>query len=140
MMQALPILSLIPQRAPFVMVDEFSYTDADHSFSLLKVREDNILVEDGRLSEGGLVENIAQTAAARIGYICQSEGQPVPIGYIGAVQDLDIYALPVVDDDIKTTITVEHQIFNVTQIRGTVMCREQLVAQCGMKIFISNQS
>ncbi|HMH32261.1 MAG TPA: hypothetical protein VK543_04480 [Puia sp.] len=132
------ILQFIPQRSPFVMVDQLLYTDEHSARSTFQVRAENIFVEDGELAEPGLVENIAQTAAARIGYICQQEKRPVPLGYIGAVQNLEIMALPKINDQIETEISIKNQIFDVTIISGTVLCRGMLVARCDMKIFISN--
>ncbi|HTQ28266.1 MAG TPA: hypothetical protein VMI35_09065 [Puia sp.] len=133
------ILDLIPQRPPFVMLDDFSYTDEKNCYGLLKVREGNIFVENGLLTEPGLVENIAQTAAARIGHICRMEGKPVPIGYIGAIQNLSVFTLPKINEEIKTEVSVKNQIFNVTVIEGKIRSHDAELARCEMKIFISNQ-
>ncbi len=132
------ILSLIPQREPFVMISQFLYSDEKITRTALQIREGNIFVENGVFTAPGLVENIAQTAAARIGYVCKQEKKPVPIGYIGAVQNLEIIALPGINDEIKTEITVKNEIFNVTIITGRSTCHEKLLAHCEMKIFISN--
>ena len=134
------IISLIPQRAPFVMVDRLISHRPDEkiSKSVLQIREGNIFVENGCLTEPGLIENIAQTAAARIGYICITEKKTVPVGYIGAIQNLEISALPRVNDEIITEIAVKNEVFNVTIITGKILCNEKLLAQCEMKIFISN--
>lgn len=133
------ILSLIPQRDPFVMIDKFIYSDEKITRTALQIREGNIFVENGALTEPGLIENIAQTAAARIGYICREEKRPVPIGYIGAVQNLEINGLPEIHDEIETEIAIKNEIFNVSIITGKITCREKILAQCEMKIFISNQ-
>lgn len=125
---------LIPQRPPFVLIDQFIMDGEAHS--LFVVPKDHILVEDGRLSEAGLVENIAQTAAARAGYISRSEGKPVSLGYIGAVQKLTVHALPVAGAALRTTIDVKHQIFNATVVEGTVRAGDEVLASCEMKIFI----
>lgn len=136
MTNRIPILELIPQRAPFVLVDEFVYEDEQTLYSLFRVPGDHVLVDGGLLSEGGLVENIAQTAAARAGYLCRKEGQPVPLGYIGAVQHLHIYDLPKVGDELRTTIIIKHQVFNSTQVEGTVRLGDKVLGSCEMKIFI----
>jgi len=133
------ILELIPQRPPMVMVDKLIYSDEKISRSVLHIREGNIFVENSTLSEAGLVENIAQTAAARIGYISMLGKKPVPLGYIGAVQHLEIISLPKINEEIKTEITIKNEIFNVTVISGEVICNEKPIAQCEMKIFITNQ-
>jgi predicted hotdog family 3-hydroxylacyl-ACP dehydratase len=135
--QAIPIQDLIPQRPPFVLLDEFVFEDESSNHSLFTVAPDHILVDNGSLSAEGLVEIIAQTAAARIGFIAQLEGKPVPLGFIGAVQDLNINSLPAVGASLRTTIAVKHQVFNMTQVRGTVWSADVVVAECDMKIFVA---
>ncbi|MEO6730755.1 MAG: 3-hydroxyacyl-ACP dehydratase [Ferruginibacter sp.] len=130
------ITSLIPQRQPFIMVDRLIRYDEDVTLSSFLIREDNIFVENGWFLEPGLMENIAQTAAARAGYIAQRENKPVQVGYIGAVKNLVIHSLPFVNDELLTEIRVEHQIFDVTIIKGKITCKDVLLAACEMKIFI----
>jgi predicted hotdog family 3-hydroxylacyl-ACP dehydratase len=130
------ILPLIPQRPPFVMVDQLVSCDEICSRTTLRVREDNVLVADGELSEAGLIENIAQTAAAGVGYVAQQSGEPILTGYIGAIKNLEVFALPGVDDIIETEVTIEKHIFDVTMISGNVKCKGVLLAKCEMKIFI----
>ena len=62
------IAQLIPQRSPFIMVDELLYGDDSLSRSRFLVRSGNLLVDRGRFTPGGLLENIAQTVAAGAGY------------------------------------------------------------------------
>lgn len=131
------ILPLIPQREPFVMIDTLIGSDETHTWTNFRVLPDNIFVQDGFLLEPALVENIAQTAASRLGRSSQLEGKPAPIGYIGAVQNLEIFALPKVNDVLETEIKVEKQIFDVSVISGKIWCKDELMAQCEMKIFIS---
>lgn len=131
------IVSLIPQRPPFVMVDKLLYCDGLTARTSLRVREDNIFVENGELREPGLAENIAQTAAAKSGYTASNDNLPAPVGYIGAIKNLEIMALPKTGDELITEITIENQIFEVTLISGKVYCNDLLMAQCDMKIFIN---
>ena len=135
--QAQNILSCIPQRAPFVMVDKILFSDDSITRSEFLVLDDNIFVENGCLKEPGLVENIAQTAAARAGYISLLEDKPVSLGYIGAIKNLEIYFFPSTGDKLLTEITIENQIFDVTLISGKITCNEKPVAKCEMKIFIN---
>jgi 3-hydroxymyristoyl/3-hydroxydecanoyl-(acyl carrier protein) dehydratase len=131
------ILSLIPQRPPFVMVDKviaFSEKGFSTGFS---IRADNIFIENGLFREPGLVENIAQTAAARAGYVSNAGNKPVAVGYIGAVNGLEVFALPRTGDELITEITIENQIFDVTLISGKIMCNGKQIAECSMKIFIN---
>ena len=131
------IQSLIPQRPPFVMIDKlvsFSETETSTAFT---IKADNIFVENGIFKEPGLVENIAQTAAARAGYVSKTENKPVLVGYIGAVNNLKIFSLPKTGDELITEIIIENQIFDVTLITGKITCNERVIAECKMKIFIN---
>ena len=132
------ICSFIPQRAPFVMVDEIIYSDETTTRSKLLVREDNIFVVSGVLKEPGLIENIAQTVAAREGYISKLENKPVRLGYIGAISKLVITGFPKVNEDMITEIRIEKQFFNVILITGKIYSDEIMIAQCEMKIFITS--
>ncbi|MBX3253831.1 MAG: 3-hydroxyacyl-ACP dehydratase [Chitinophagaceae bacterium] len=130
------ILPFIPQRAPFIMVDELVSAEEATGVTRFEVKADNIFIQDGYLTEPALVENIAQTAAARIGYICNEKQEPVPMGFIGAVQNLEIKELPAVGDRIETEITIKNQVFDVTLIAGKISCNGRELAACDMKIFI----
>jgi predicted hotdog family 3-hydroxylacyl-ACP dehydratase len=133
------ILSFIPQRPPFVMVDEIIDSGETVTRSKFLIKADNIFVENGVMKEPGLVENIAQTAAARAGYISQTENKPVSLGYIGSVRNLQINGFPKVNEEIVTEIKIENQIFDVSIISGKISCNENILAQCEMKIFITNK-
>ena len=74
------ILNLIPQRPPIVMVDSFCGIEDNCSYSGLTVTDDNIFCQEGKLQEAGIIEHIAQSAAARIGYIYLQKNEPVPLG------------------------------------------------------------
>ncbi len=102
----------------------------------LTVCEDNIFVEEGALSECGLIEHIAQSAALRAGYMDRSRGEKVRLGYIGAVNDLKVHALPPVGSRLVTTIVVEQAVMNVTLLSARTECGGKPVAECRMKIYM----
>jgi predicted hotdog family 3-hydroxylacyl-ACP dehydratase len=131
------ILLLIPQRPPFVMVDKLLSSDENSTQTAFRVNEENVLVVEGKFSEAGLMENIAQTAAARAGYIAMMENKPVAVGYIGAVKNLEIFDLPKINDELVTDVKIENQVFDVTVISGTVRRNDIVMAQCKMNIFNS---
>lgn len=80
------ILDLIPQRRPFVMVDRLTECDDDGATSELTFKEDNIFRSGDVMTESGMMENIAQTCAARIGYLGLLNNEPVRIGVIGGIK------------------------------------------------------
>lgn len=131
------IIPLIPQKPPFVMVGKLLHTDINITRGSFRVNAGNVFVKDNLFQEAGLMENIAQTAALRAGYLAIIEDKPVSVGYIGAVSGFEIFSLPEVDDEIVTEITVENQIFDITVLSARVWLKENLLARCEMKLFIS---
>ena len=125
---------LIPQRHPFVMIDRLLSCDMVVTTTTLEVREDNLFVTEGRFSAEGLMENIAQTCAARMGYINLSKGDKVKIGVIGAVSNFEVFRTPRVGEHIVTTIEVEEELFQITLVKAFIKCDDELLAQSNMKI------
>lgn len=134
-MSPVNVLDYIPQRPPMVMIRELVQSTPEATTTRLLIKGDNILAYNGHFTEAGLVENIAQTAALHAGYNRQP-GLPVQLGFIGALKDLKIHALPQVNDEIETTITILHQIMGATVVGGKTTCNGALIAECEMKIFL----
>ena len=132
--QEYDILTLLPQRPPMVMVDRLLHCDPVVTETEFTVREDNILAEDGRLSACGLIENIAQTCASRMGYINLSKGEAVRVGVIGALRDMEIHALPEVGSTITTRIEVSDEVFGMTLAQASSRCGDTLLASGTIKI------
>lgn len=133
------ILDLIPQRPPIVMVDKFYGIDEANSYTGLTITLDNIFVENGKFKEPGIIEHIAQSAAARIGYICQQTNVPVPLGFIGSVDKLTIHSLPLVGKELYTEIKIIQEVAEITLIGAIVKSEDSLVAECRMKIFLKKE-
>ena len=130
---------LIPQRPPFVMIDKLLSFDMVSTVTQLEIRDDNVFCKEGRLSAEGLMENIAQTCAARIGYINMTKNETVKIGVIGSVNNYEICRLPKVGEVIITTIEMMEEMFQVTMVKAIVKCGEETMAQANMKIAIIDQ-
>ena len=120
------------------MVDTLLGSDEKSTQTGFLVREDNRLVMDGVFSEAGLMENIAQTAAAGAGYRAMLENKPVTVGYIGSVKNFEVFDLPKINDELVTEVKIEDQVFTIIVISATVKRNNILMAQCEMNIFISN--
>lgn len=132
---------LIPQKPPIVMIDTLWHNDETTTISGFTVLEDNIFCENGVFAEPGLIENIAQTAALRVGYMVslkEKNGEKVnpPVGYIGAIKRLLIHQLPPIGSILKTEVIVQQIIFDVTLIAAKVMLNDTVLAECEMKIFL----
>lgn len=127
-------MTLLPQRPPMVMVDRLLHCDPVVTQTELTVREDNIMVDGGLMSACGLIENIAQTCAARMGYINLSNGKEVRVGVIGALRDMEIHSLPKVGDRIETRIEVSDEVFGMTLAQAESRCGDTLLASGTIKI------
>jgi 3-hydroxymyristoyl/3-hydroxydecanoyl-(acyl carrier protein) dehydratase len=134
------ILNFIPQRPPIVMVDKVISAEDKKTVSGLFIKPDNIFVENNCFQEPGIIENIAQSAALGVGYICQSKNEKIPMGFIGAVSNLKILSLPEVNSELRTEIQVDYEVFDATLISSKVFCNEKLIAQAEMKIFLKKEN
>ena len=134
----LTIEELIPQRPPFVMIDRLVSSDEVYSVTELSIREDNLFVEEGRLSASGLIENIAQTCAARIGYINQSDDKPIKIGVIGSISNLNIERTPKVGEKLTTTIKLLEEVFQMTLVEAVIASNNEEIVHANMKIALTD--
>ena len=133
---------LIPQRPPFMMVDRLTYYDPQKAQTLFTVRDDNIFcTADGRLEEAGLIENIAQTCAARMGYQEKTEAQRsgvIKIGFIGMIKTMQFFRNPVVGEQLETTTVIVEEFFNTSLVEAKVEVEGETIAVCEMKIFLTD--
>lgn len=133
------ILTLIPQRRPFVMIDRLLTFDEIESSTDFVIKEDNIFCKDGLFLETGIMENIAQTCAARIGYININNNESVKIGVIGSIKDLVITKLPKVGTTLLTKVKVLSEVFAITLVEAEVYDNDELIAKCEMKISLTDK-
>lgn len=138
--EQIDVHELLPQREPFIMIGSLCHFDMARTVSALKVPADNIFVEDGKFTSSGLVENIAQTCAARIGYINKyilKKG--IQIGFIGAIKDMEILSLPNVDETITTEIDVLEEFLGLILASAKVLRGDEVIAKAEMKIAVKDE-
>ena len=136
-LRTINIHTLLPQQEPFVMIDTLVAFDEQTTVTETTIRDGRMFVVDGVLTEAGLIENVAQTCAARIGYVNKYIlKEAIKIGYIGAVRNMEFAALTAVGDTITTTVIVREEVFGVTLADATVTCNGQTLVTTEMKIAI----
>lgn len=133
----IPILKLIPQRPPFVLVDRVQAFDRVRTTSSFVVRDNCIFVENGHLTADGIVENVAQTCAARMGCINYINRESIKLGFIGAVRDMTFHRLPQVGETLVTSIVVREEVFRMTLVDAEVRVADEVIAKAEMKIALS---
>lgn len=139
-LEKIDIHELLPQQEPFVMVDTLTFFDEKTTSTKFTVRKDNIFVEDGVLNECAIAENIAQTCAARLGYINKYIlKRGIQIGFIGGIKNLAFSETPKVGDILVTTIYVTEQVMEITLVNATVKCCDRIIATAEMKIAMAEE-
>ncbi len=118
------------------MVDRLIEIEGNTTVTSFLVREDNVFCENGVFREPGLIENMAQTAAAGAGVKPGITGSNAPLGFIGGIRNLKIQDFPKAGQEIRTCITLLHEVFDATIVQGEVFLDDRLIASCELKIFL----
>ena len=129
------IQNFIPQRPPMVMVGKLLSVSGNKTVTSFMIREDNLFCSGNIFREPGLIENIAQTAAAGEGYRASLEGKRPRPGFIGGIKNLHIHDLPKINEEIVTETTIEYEVMNATIILGKIFNNQVIIAECEMKVF-----
>ncbi len=132
------ITNFIPQRAPFIMIDELIHANEKGFSTRFNVLSSNIFMENNILSESALVENVAQTCAGGFGYLAQQETDSEPkIGFIGAITRLTVHQLPQANAELKTEVEILTTFGTIHLVKGIVYENEKPLIECQMKIVLA---
>lgn len=129
-------VSFIPQRKPVVLVDQILHCNDNAITTDFLITDTCLFVENRQLSAAGIMENIAQTAAARIGVINQDKA--AKIGVIGAIDKFELFENPSCGTTIQTIVTEEFNIFPALMVSAEVFAAGRLIASCRMKVFVTD--
>lgn len=140
--QNIDVLEVLPQRPPFVLISRMMHYEDDSMVTQTDITPDglpgsfSLVVTDGMFDDTSLVENIAQTCAARIGYYNKYILKvDVSIGFIGAIRQLDIHRLPQVGETIETSINILSSAFGMSLANATIKTLSgEIIAEGEMKI------
>jgi predicted hotdog family 3-hydroxylacyl-ACP dehydratase len=136
------ISELLPQRDPFIMVDRLTYYDPVITKTVFKVNDDHLFCHDGIMEEAGLIEMIAQTCAARMGYKEKTEAHRdgvIKIGVIGMIKKMEIFRNPYVGEELEATIEIMADVFNATLVETKIESGNETLATCEMKIYLTDK-
>jgi hypothetical protein len=124
----------IPQRKPFIMVDNLTNATPEKFETDFLVLADNIFIEDGVLREFALIENIAQSSAAGLAITKKYSSEKPADGFIGAISKLKLYDLPKVHDTIYTIVNLIAQFENMFLLRGENYFNGKKLLECEIKL------
>lgn len=133
-----PIALLIPQRPPMLLVDELLTAGDDHCTTAYTVDAACCLVAGGCLTEIGVMEHMAQSAAALAGYhSVAGETGEMPLGMIGEVRHFSLYALPRVGQRLVTRIAMGISVGAVTGVTAETTVEGEVIARTQLKIALA---
>ena len=136
--QDVPITQLIPQRPPFVMVDRVLSCDDTDAVTDFVIRPDNIFLDDNRLATSGMIENMAQSCAARMGCINMMKNESVKIGFIGDIRNCEIRRQPLMGETLTTHVHIIEDVFHLTLANVTVNIGDETIASTRIKIALTD--
>lgn len=136
-LRSIDVHTVLPQQEPFVMVGTLTHFKLTTSTTETRIEEENIFVNDGKFSASGMMENIAQTCAARIGfynkYILKKD---VQVGFIGAIRNYVVHSLPEVGSTIVTKVDILEEIFGMTLANAEIKCNNEVIATAEIKLSV----
>lgn len=128
------ILDIIPQRPPFVFVDEVVTVNGLSAILSYRVSPSCPLLSDGYLSIAGVLEHVAQSCAARIGYLQSQTNQPIRIGYIGGVKSIEVLRNPKAGELLTTEVNLREEVFDISLLSCTTRVEDEVIAQTTIKL------
>ena len=127
------VADLLPHRKPFVMVSGLLSCSFRRAVTRFVVKDDNVFFENGRLLPEGIVENVAQTCASRIGFINKYIlGKPVSVGYVCVLRDFNVRRSPEAGETLETEIGLKGEFGNMLMIDAKVRSGVATVAEGSM--------
>ena len=139
-LRAIDSHELLPQQEPFVMIGCLTQIDEVRTVTETVISPQNIFVDDGQFSASGLIENIAQSCAARIGFVNKYIlHNGIQIGVIGAVKNFQVVSLPKAGQTINTTVDTVSEVFGMTLAKATVTCEGEVLATTDIKIGVRSE-
>ena len=126
------ITNYIPQRDPFIMIDNLVNASGDEFETDFCILPSNIFVENGLLREFALVENIAQSSSAGLAFTKISTG--LNDGFIGAISKLRLYDLPPVNETLTTIVKLVARFENMFLLKGENLLNGGKLLECEIKL------
>ena len=139
--QQIDIRTLLPQQPPMLMLDRLISADEKSASTSLLIRKDNIFVTEGRLNAYALIEVMAQTCAAQLGYadVYVNGKKDVRIGYIGAVKRMQIENSPRVGETLRTRMEVVEDFGDMKLVAAESFVNNHRIAVAELTIALSGE-
>ncbi len=124
----------IPQRSPFIMIDNLIEADENRFETDFEIYPQNIFLEGDDFREFGLIENIAQTGAVGISFLNIGKSLAPRDGFMGAISKLKLYDLPKVGDKISTVVSILVKFGEMYSLKGESFVKKKRLIECELKL------
>lgn len=124
-----PPEAYVPHRTPILCLDAVLLASEAEAVAEGTVTADH--APDGALWEGGLIEGLAQTAAA-----LRPAGQAPRPAFLVGLSDLEIVRRPALGERVRYRVTLERRSDPLVLVRGEARCADEVVAAGGLKFFV----
>ncbi len=128
------IEAYIPQRAPFVMIDNLLVATPEKFETDFKILPDNIFLENGILREFALIENIAQSSAAGLAILNRIGSKDDVEGFIGGITKVTVFMLPEVNETLQTIIIPKAELGNMFLVQAATYANGKKLLECEVKL------
>ena len=126
------------------MVDTITDISNTHVVTEFEVKSTCIFVEEGKFAEVGLIENMAQACSAIVGQFLFGieDTSNYVIGYISAIKKLELFALPKVQEVVRTEAELLSRFdtdeYYICSMRCNAFVGDILMATAEMNLVIKN--
>jgi len=133
------VKDLIPQKAPFVMVNELIAYTEENLQARFTIHADNIFVYKNHFQESGIIEHMAQSVALHTGYQFYLIKKPAPTGYLGSIKNIVISRLPKLDEVLYTKVSILQEFMGITLVEIEVKINDEIIAKGQMKTVLAKE-
>lgn len=132
------IIDHIPQKKPILLVDGFlGISDDGISRTRLTIEASNIFLDGRKFSACGMIEHMAQSAAARKSWMNRLEGKPDKEGYIGSISGFEMISDVFLNDAVETELEILQELGNMSMVEARSFVNGVLVAKGRLGIVIA---
>lgn len=139
-LRSIDIHTLLPQQEPMVMVERLAMFSETAIITETEIHADKLFAANGVLTTAGIMENIAQTCAARIGYVNKYIlHRGIQVGVLAAISGLKVVAHPHVGDTITTTVRIVERLMGIMLAEASVESAGKLMATTRIKLALKEE-
>lgn len=130
------IETLLPHRAPMLLLDALTECTESTATATICFAADHFAVADGRVLEPALVECVAQTVAAGMGYRARGQTGGPRIGMLTIVSDFQILSRPHAGQTLKIETRELRRLGPMLMVAGAISCDGQLIASGNLTLYV----